>query len=76
MDGQNTDLLHTRDTGKCLSCGEKLDRYGPGATKRFLNRGATAYYCTNCLAKQLKVSHTTLMEKIEILREQGCTLFT
>lgn len=75
MDDAKADLLRTRDTGKCLACGGELDRYGPGATKRFLNRGATAYYCTGCLAERLRVSHATLMEKIEVLRGQGCTLF-
>ncbi|MGM9637424.1 MAG: hypothetical protein ACI3YK_05490 [Eubacteriales bacterium] len=75
MDDAKTDLLRSQNAGKCLSCGGDLDRYGPGATKRFLNRGATAYYCTKCLAERLKISHTTLMEKIEVLRSQGCTLF-
>ena len=59
----------------CIGCGEPLDRYGVGATKRFLNRGADRFYCTVCLAARLKVSHEMLMEKIETLKKQGCSLF-
>ncbi len=59
----------------CICCGRPLDRYGAGATKRFLNRGADRFYCTPCLAQRLKVSHAMLLEKIEVLKKQGCTLF-
>lgn len=63
------------DSSRCLACGGPLDRYGIGATKRFLNRGATEFYCTVCLAKRLRVSHEMLLDKIETLKAQGCTLF-
>lgn len=62
-------------SGVCVCCKGTLDRYGAGATKRFLNRAAAEFYCTECLAKRLKVPHTTLLEKIEVLKKQGCTLF-
>lgn len=63
------------DTGCCIRCGQRLDRDGMGATKRFLNRAAEQYYCTRCLAARLKVPHSLLLERIELLRLQGCTLF-
>lgn len=65
----------TSNSGVCVCCKGALDRYGAGATKRFLNRAATEFYCTQCLAKRFKVDHATLLEKIEILKKQGCTLF-
>ncbi len=64
------------DDGHCLSCRVPLDRYGKGATRRFINRGATAFYCTSCLAALFKMPHEELMEKIVFLKQQGCSLFS
>ena len=60
---------------KCSKCGGDLGPDGEGATKKFINRGATEFFCLDCLAERFKVSRALLEEKIEFLRENGCTLF-
>ena len=60
---------------KCIECGMELKRDDISATKKFLNRGAEEFYCLDCLAAEFKVSRAFLDEKIQFLRENGCTLF-
>ena len=62
-------------TDKCKDCGRELTSDEIGATKRFINRGATEFYCLDCLAARFKVTRTYLEEKIEYFRNSGCTLF-
>ena len=59
----------------CEKCKKPLTSDDIGATKKFINRGATQYYCLDCLAERFKVTRAYLEEKIEYLRKNGCTLF-
>ncbi len=59
----------------CAECGSSLTYNEIGATKRFINRSATEYFCFRCLAKKLGCSETLIMEKIRLFKKQGCTLF-
>ena len=59
----------------CMNCGSVLSFNDIGAHKKFVNRGATSFYCQRCLCDKLKISHSMMLEKIEYFKEQGCTLF-
>ena len=65
-----------KPSGRCASCGAALGFDDIGATKRFINRGSTVFYCRPCLAGRLGISVEFLEEKIEHFRRQGCTLFS
>ena len=60
---------------KCIGCGRDLSNDDIGATKKFINRGATEFYCIDCLAEHFKVERSFIEEKIEYFRAHGCTLF-
>ena len=60
---------------KCAKCGALLTSDEIGATKKFINKGSTEFYCLDCLAERFKVKRGYLEEKIEFLRNNGCTLF-
>ena len=62
-------------TEYCKKCGRTLTRDDIGLYKRFVNRGATEFFCTSCLASHFHVSEELLQKKIAHFRAQGCTLF-
>lgn len=59
----------------CQACGKPLHPDEVGLTKKLINRGATAFYCVECLAKHFQVEPDDLRRKIEEFREMGCVLF-
>ena len=59
----------------CTECGAVLVDDDIGATKKLVDRGATAYRCVPCLAKHFRVEEAKLREKIEEWRAYGCSLF-
>lgn len=59
----------------CIRCARGLSFNEIGATRKFVNRGSTAFYCKDCLAEKLGVSVRDIERKIEEFRQQGCTLF-
>ena len=59
----------------CVKCGKPLEFNDIGATKKFINRGATEFMCRACLAKELGVSEELIEKKIEQFKRQGCMLF-
>lgn len=44
-------------------------------TKKMVSRGATQFFCMNCLAQYHGVPVENLYEKLEQFRADGCTLF-
>lgn len=60
---------------RCAACGRELKPDDIGATRKFISRGASEFYCIPCLAKHLGISESFLRDKIEYFRSQGCTLF-
>lgn len=61
---------------KCASCGkENLSKDEIGLTKKLVFKGATTFYCIDCLAEYLDVTTDELRDKIEEFKEEGCTLF-
>ncbi len=59
----------------CKQCGKPLTRDEIGLHKKMVNRGATEYFCLECLAKYFGAPPDLLKEKIEQFRKDGCTLF-
>ena len=61
----------------CVSCGkENLSKDEIGLTKKLISKGATAFYCIDCLAEYLGVTTDELRDKIEEFKEEGCKLFS
>lgn len=61
---------------QCKKCGRELNGDDIGLTKKLINRGATEFYCMDCLAEKFNCSTDLLQKKIEQFRRQGCALFT
>lgn len=59
----------------CRRCGRELTFNEIGATKKFINRGSTSFFCKACLAQWLDVPEEMIDAKIEAFKKQGCTLF-
>lgn len=59
----------------CISCGKELSYNDIGAHKKLINRGATEFYCQQCLCRKLDIPYSLLQEKIRQFKAQGCTLF-
>ncbi len=59
----------------CRKCQKLLTHDEIGATKKLINRGATTYFCLDCLSEAFEVSREDLENKIRYFKENGCTLF-
>ncbi len=59
----------------CKACGKELTRDEIGLHKKMINRGATEYFCLECLARYFQAPPERLRQKIEEFRADGCTLF-
>ena len=62
-------------TVNCKKCGKELTMDEIGLHKKLVNRGATEFWCIGCLGEYYGISEAALRKKIEIFKEQGCTLF-
>lgn len=60
----------------CMKCGRELTKDEIAMHKKTVNRGATSYWCLDCLAEHFEVSRGFLEEKMRKLKEMGCTLFS
>lgn len=59
----------------CQVCGKALSRDEVAVTKKLVNRGATSFSCTGCLARHFEVTENDIIERIAYFRASGCTLF-
>jgi biotin operon repressor len=60
----------------CIGCGKSLlEKDTLALNKKFFGKNLEKFYCMECLANYLEVSISELYDKIEELKEQGCTLF-
>lgn len=59
----------------CRKCGRAVTADEAAITKKLINRGTTAYYCTDCLAEAFDVTREDIQGKIRYYKEMGCTLF-
>lgn len=60
----------------CKQCGKPLSPDEIGLHKKLVNRGATDYWCIDCLSAHFKVSVPLLKQKIIQFKKDGCTLFS
>ena len=60
---------------KCMQCGREVTPDEIGMTKKMVNRGATRFFCMDCLAQYHGIPVENLYVKLEQFREDGCTLF-
>ena len=61
----------------CSSCNKyPLDKDEVGASKKLLGTDTDQCYCIDCLAAYLEVTPEEIFEKIQMFKEDGCTLFT
>lgn len=59
----------------CKKCDKRLSYDEIGIHKKLLGRGATEYFCFDCLAEHLKTTVDELKRLIVVFREQGCAFF-
>lgn len=59
----------------CAACGRPLTRDEVAVTQKLVNRGATAFYCVDCLARRFEVEPADILERIRHFKQTGCTLF-
>lgn len=59
----------------CIKCGRELCGNDIGLTKKLINRGATDFFCIDCLAEKFDCSRELLEKKIKQFKSSGCTLF-
>jgi uncharacterized protein YlaI len=60
----------------CLVCGkENLTHNEIGLCKKLLGRNIEKFFCIDCLAEYLNVTLEELNDRMEIFKEEGCTLF-
>ena len=60
----------------CKTCGRQLTRDEIAVTRKLINRGATEFYCVDCLAAWFEVRPEDIRERIAYFRATGCTLFS
>lgn len=66
---------HALTAEACQTCGAALTRDEIAVTRKLINRGATTFHCTACLAKRFEVQPEDIRERIAYFRQTGCTLF-
>lgn len=59
----------------CKQCGKAITRDEAAVTKKLVNRGATEFYCVECLAAYFEVKPADIVERIAYFKQTGCTLF-
>lgn len=60
----------------CKKCGRPLTPDEIAVTKKLINRGATEFFCVDCLAAFFSVTPDDIRERIAYFRQMGCTLFS
>ena len=60
----------------CIACGKAItEKDTIGINKKMLGENIRDYYCLDCLADYLECTTDELLEKIDEVKEEGCTLF-
>ena len=60
----------------CCSCSKyPLEKDEVGASKKLIGMDSEQCYCIECLAAYLEVTPEDIQDKIEMFKEDGCTLF-
>lgn len=64
----------TRKT-KCLVCGEQVDKISKGLCIKLFGEETKKYLCLECLANDLEVEESELIEKAKEFKDAGCKFF-
>ncbi len=65
-----------KDNIRCFACGkEPLTKDEIGINKKLLGSKIRQFYCLECFAEYFGVTTDELLAKIEVFKDQGCTLF-
>lgn len=59
----------------CINCGKQLTHDEIAIHRKLINRGATRYFCKECLAAFFKCPVEMIDERIKHFKEMGCSLF-
>jgi len=60
----------------CSSCHKSpLTKDEIGASKKLLGTDIEQYYCLDCLSAYLEVTPEEIEDKIQMFKEEGCSLF-
>lgn len=62
-------------TDCCRVCGRGLTPDEIAVTKKLVNRGASEFFCADCLAALFDVTSDEIRERIAYFKQTGCTLF-
>lgn len=60
---------------KCKFCSSPLSKDCVALNKKLNGRNAKDFLCLTCMADEFDCTEDDLRDKIEDLKEQGCTLF-
>ena len=63
-----------RQQPHCKKCDKRLTYDEIGIHKKMLGKGATEFFCFECLAERLNTTVDELKRLISVYREQGCEL--
>ena len=60
---------------KCNFCNATLSKDCVALNKKLIGRNVKNFLCLTCMADEFDCTEDDLRDKIEELKEQGCTLF-
>ena len=60
---------------KCCVCEAVLRKNKIGLNKKLIGERIGKHFCLSCMAIHLDTTEEDLLEKIEDLKNEGCTLF-
>lgn len=64
-------------SSNCFACGKTdLEKDTIALNKKLIGKKINKFLCMDCLANHFGVTVSELVDKIEELKEQGCTLFS
>lgn len=61
---------------KCCDCNKNLSKDEVALSRKMLGRNIESFFCLECLATFMECDVASLKEKIQVFKEQGCTLFS
>ena len=59
----------------CIVCGEPVEKVSHALCRKLFDKNTKKIMCLSCLANELEVETSDLIEKAKEFKEAGCTLF-
>lgn len=60
---------------RCIVCGESLDKISKGLCIKLFGEKTKKRLCLECMANELEVEQSELLEKADDFKKAGCKLF-